>query len=91
MDKWHGRQVAAARALAGLTITELAAAASVTDRTIRRIEAAETIMIAERLTHGAFSLATWEKVVTALVDNGVELVPPSGTRGPGVRWVRSLV
>ncbi|MBS0251230.1 MAG: helix-turn-helix transcriptional regulator [Proteobacteria bacterium] len=89
MSTWHGRQVTAARALAGLTITELASEAGVTERTIRRIEAAETITIAERLTYGAFSLATWEKVVTALFDNGVELFPPTGTRGPGVRWVRN--
>ena len=88
MDTWHGRQITAARALSGLTITELAFEAGVTERTIRRIEAAETIAIAERLTHGAFSLATWEKVVTALLDHGVELIPPSGTRGGGARWVR---
>lgn len=88
MSIWHGRQVAAARALAGLTITELASEAGVTERTIRRIEAAETIMIAERLTHGAFSLSTWEKVVSALLDHSVELIPPSDTRGAGARWVR---
>lgn len=87
MSTWSGRQITAARALAGLTITELAAEAGVTERTIRRIEAAETITIAERLTHGAFSLTTWEKVVSALFDHGVELIPPSGAHGGGVRWV----
>ncbi|WP_366935740.1 helix-turn-helix transcriptional regulator [Hyphomicrobium sp.] len=55
MDKWHGRQITAARALAGLTITELATAAGVTERTIGRIESAGTITISERLTHGANS------------------------------------
>lgn len=88
MGTWHGRQVAAARALAGLTITELASEAGVTERTIRRIEAAETITLAERLTQGAFSLSTWEKVVSALLDHGVELMPPSGARGGGARWMR---
>lgn len=73
--------------MAGLTIAELAAAAGVTERTIRRIEAAETITIAERLTHGAISLATWEKVVSALLDHRVELIPPRGESGAGVRWV----
>jgi transcriptional regulator with XRE-family HTH domain len=90
MDKWHGRQIAAARALAGLTITELAEAANVTERTIRRIEAAETLTLAERRTHGAISLATWEKVLVALLDHGVELMPASATRGAGVRWAQNL-
>lgn len=88
MDQWRGRQITAARALAGLTITDLAAVARVTERTIRRIEAAETVMIAERLTHGAISRATWEKVVSALLDQGVELMAPTGIRGGGVRWSR---
>jgi transcriptional regulator with XRE-family HTH domain len=87
METWHGRQITAARALAGLTIIDLAKAAGVTERTIRRIEAAETIAIADRLTHGAFSLFTWEKVVSTLFAHGVELIPASGTRGPGVRWL----
>lgn len=90
MSTWHGRQIAAARALAGLTITELAGQAGVTERTIRRIEAAATITTAERLTHGAFSNSTWEKVVSALLDHGIELVPSSGTHGGGVRWLRRI-
>lgn len=86
MDAWHGRQITAARALAGLTITELAAAARVTERTIRRIEAAEVITIAERLTHGAISQETWKKVVSALHDHNVELTGATASRGAGVRW-----
>jgi transcriptional regulator with XRE-family HTH domain len=87
MDKWHGRQITAARALAGLTIAELAEAAGVTERTVRRIESAETITIAERLTHGAISLPTWEKIIDAIQEHGVELVTAAGAHGAGVRWI----
>ncbi|MGO4683365.1 helix-turn-helix transcriptional regulator [Hyphomicrobium sp. 2TAF46] len=88
MNAWHGKQITAARALAGLTIIELANAAGVTERTIRRIEAAETITVSERMTHGAISLTTWEKVVGGLLDHGVELLHAAGSHGGGVRWVR---
>jgi len=87
MDNWHGRQITAARALAGLTIRELADAAGVTERTVRRIESAETITVAERLTHGAISLTTWEKIVAAIQEQGVELVAAAHKHGAGVRWL----
>lgn len=89
MEKWHGRQITAARALAGLTIIDLAKAAKVTDRTIRRIEAVDVVKISDQLTHGAISRDTWNKVIDALNGHGVELVAPQRGAGAGVRWSRS--
>ena len=83
---WDGKVVTAGRALAGLTILELAVASRVDERTIRRIEANREITIAPKLRHGHVSRDIWDKIVDALDAAGVELVPPDQDHGAGVRW-----
>jgi hypothetical protein len=65
-----GRQLAAARALAGLGIRELAAAASVTVRTLHRLEIGGVIQVAQKKRHGCV-----QQIVAALAVAGVELLP----------------
>jgi predicted transcriptional regulator len=86
MPVFDGRQLTAARALADLTIQELAHVAGVTKRTIQRLEASDEIHVAVRLRHGHVSADVWCKIVDALVEHGVELVLEDEDRGAGVRW-----
>ena len=86
---WDGRVITAARGLAGLTILELAAAADVTERTIRRIEANREIVVAPKLRHGHVSRDIWDRIVDALNAAGVELTPPGDDHGAGARYHRS--
>ena len=58
-----GQQIAAARALAGLTVRELAAAAATTTRTISRLELGGAILVAARKRHGHVELALWQRIV----------------------------
>jgi DNA-binding XRE family transcriptional regulator len=88
MRTYDGRQLTAARALAELTVVELAAAAGVTPRTINRLETGGVIHVAEKRRHGHVSRAVWDRIVSALGEHGVELVPEGGDRGAGVRWAR---
>jgi hypothetical protein len=87
MDAFDGRQITAARALAGLTIVELADSAGVTPRTVHRLETSGTLSIAERKRHGFVSREVWERIVDVLARNGVELTPETMRAGSGVRWV----
>jgi len=82
---WEGRLIAAGRALAGLTLRELAAEAGVTYRTVNRIETGGIIQVAPEHRHGAVARDTWDKIVDALERHGVELFPASGAHGAGVR------
>jgi len=84
----HGRQIAAARALANVSARDLAAASGVTARTVGRLEDDGTIVISPRLRHGHVSRATFDKIKDALARYGVELLPESADHGGGVRWIR---
>jgi DNA-binding XRE family transcriptional regulator len=90
-ETWDGRLIAAARALAGLTVEQLAAAAEVGEKTIRRIEHRKEdgtwdVSVAPKLRHGHVSRETWERIVAALERHGVELHPAKDGQGAGVRW-----
>lgn len=69
-------QIRAARALLNISQMELATAASVHVATVRRLEAAAV------LRGNVESLA---KIEVALVNLGVEFLPPEPGKGPGVR------
>ncbi|MFZ1101287.1 MAG: helix-turn-helix transcriptional regulator [Hyphomicrobiaceae bacterium] len=86
MRTFDGRQLTAARALAELTVAELAAEAGVTPRTIHRLEIGGVIHVSDKRRHGHVSRDVWDKIVGALEKHGVELVPESGDRGAGVHW-----
>jgi hypothetical protein len=81
-----GRQLAAARALAGLGIRELAAAASVTVRTLHRLETGGVIQVAQKKRHGCVQRDLWVQIVAALASAGVELLPQGASFGAGVRY-----
>jgi hypothetical protein len=81
-----GKQLAAARALAGLGIRELAAAAGTTPRTLHRLEKGGTIHVSEKKRHGHVQRAVWERITGALEGAGVELLPQGAKFGAGVRW-----
>jgi hypothetical protein len=89
MRTYDGRQQTAARALAELTVAELAAAAGVTPRTIHRLEIGGVIHVADKRRHGHVSRDVWDSIVEALDKQGVELVPETGDRGAGARWTLS--
>jgi transcriptional regulator with XRE-family HTH domain len=86
MLTFDGRQLTAARALADLTIAELAEAAGVTPRTVHRLEIGGELHIAKKLRHGHVSGDVWTKIVAALKHHGVELLPEADEHGAGVRW-----
>jgi hypothetical protein len=88
MSVFDGRQLTAARALACLTVIELARAAGVAARTIHRLEIGGALPIADKVRHGHVSRDVWDKIVGALALHGVELVPESVDRGAGVRWAQ---
>jgi hypothetical protein len=87
MCTFDGRQLTAARALAELTVHELAEAAGVTARTINRIEVGGVVHVAPKKRHGHVSQEVFEKIVAALVHLGVELVPEGERHGAGARWL----
>jgi transcriptional regulator with XRE-family HTH domain len=84
---FDGRQLTAARALADLTITELAEAAGVSKRTVHRLEIGGEQHIAKKLRHGHVSGEVWVKIVATLRPHGVELLPETDGHGTGVRWI----
>ena len=84
MDFLDGRQLTAARALAGLTVIELAQDAGVAARTIHRLEIGGVIQIAEKKRHGHVSRDVMGKIVEALARQGVELLSEGGGYGSGV-------
>lgn len=88
MHVFHGRQIAAARALANVSIRDLAAAAGVTARTVGRLEEDGVIVISPRLRHGHVTRATFDKIKDALARLGVELTPEGNSCGGGARWIR---
>lgn len=81
-----GKQLAAARALAGLGIRELAAAADIAPRTLHRLEMSGVIHVSEKKRHGHVQRAVWDRLMAALAQVGVELLAEAASRGAGVRW-----
>lgn len=81
-----GRQIAAARALVNVSVKELAADAAVTERTVGRLEVDAAIHISPKRRHGHVAADTFGKIVVALRQRGVELLPESDDHGAGVRW-----
>lgn len=88
-ELWDGRLITAARALAGLTIEELAAAAGVTKRTISRLEVGGVLHVSEKKRHGHVSQEVWSKITEALARYDVVLLDEGGNHGSGVRWMRA--
>ena len=87
MNVFEGRQLSAARGLAGLTVIQLATEAAVTPRTIHRLEVAKgAIHVSEKKRHGHLSRAIWTKIRDALARHHVELVPEGDNFGAGARW-----
>jgi transcriptional regulator with XRE-family HTH domain len=78
--------VSPSRALADLTIIELAEAAGVTKGTVHRLEIGGEQHIAQKLRHGHVSGEVWAKIVAALKRHGVKLLPETDDHGAGVRW-----
>lgn len=85
---FDGRQLTAARALAGLTVIELAVAAGVTKRTVHRLETGGEVHVSAKKRHGHVSAELWGRIEKALRVHGVELLPEAEGRGSGVRWVK---
>ena len=88
MDVFDGRQLTAARALAELTVIDLAEAASVTAKTINRLEVGGVVHVAPKKRHGHVSQDVWGKIIDALARHGVELLPEESGHGAGVRWMQ---
>lgn len=80
MDKPHGRQLAAARTLAGLSQSALAEAARISVPTLKRMEASEGAAVGMANNVSA--------VVAALEAAGVIFIEENG-QGPGVRLRKS--
>ncbi len=80
---WHGRQIVAARALAGLSVKALAGAAGISPHAVRKLEASPAID-----PHASDTAPAWGKVTGALAAHGVELSASGSFVGLGVRWVR---
>lgn len=85
---FDGRQITAARALTGLTVAELAARAEVTVRTVHRLEIGGLASVSPGKRHGHVSSDVWDRIVEAILEAGVELLPENGAHGSGVRWAR---
>jgi Helix-turn-helix len=86
-DTQDGKQLSAARELAGLTILELAAAASIAPRTLNRLENGGVIHVSEKKRRGHVQRAVWQRIIAVLAAAGVELLPEGVSFGAGVRWV----
>jgi len=67
---------------------ELAEHAQTTRRVISDLETRGAIQIAETRRRGHVTRELWDRIVTALRDAGVELLPEGRDHGSGVRWAR---
>ena len=85
---FHGRQIAAARALANMSIEDLKKAAGVTKRTVHRIETSGEVRVSVGRRHGYVSKDIWDRLIRALRDAGVELISEGDAHGAGARWTR---
>jgi transcriptional regulator with XRE-family HTH domain len=89
IETWDGRQLTAARALAGLTVRELAERAKTTKRMISDLESGGIVRVSPERRHGHVSAELWSRIVTALQEAGVELLGEKSGRGAGARWIHS--
>jgi transcriptional regulator with XRE-family HTH domain len=80
-DVIQGSQIRAARGILGISQAELSKMTSVSERTIKRLEAATQM-------RGA--VATLWKIQTALEQAGVEFIGADETKGPGVRLKQNI-
>ena len=87
---YHGRQLAAARALAGIGVRELAEAAGTTTRTVSALENGGAVHLSPRKRHGHTSAELWQRIVDALSRHGVELLAGDDEHGGGVRWIKPV-
>jgi predicted transcriptional regulator len=81
MDNPTGRQLAAARTLVGLTQADVAARASISVPTLKRMEASDGIVVGMANNVNA--------VIRALEAAGAEFIPENGG-GAGVRLRKAL-
>lgn len=88
IETWDGRQVTAARALAGLTVRELADRASTTKRVISDLESGGLVKVSPERRHGHVSAELWSRIVNALREAGVEMTIERGGLGSGARWIQ---
>lgn len=88
LPTFDGRQITAARALAGMTVADLAEKADVTPRTVHRIDIGGPFRVSPSKRHGHVSADVWSRIVTALQEAGVELTTERGGHGAGARWIR---
>jgi transcriptional regulator with XRE-family HTH domain len=87
IETWDGRQLTAARALAGLTVRELADRASTTKRVISDLESGGLVKVSPERRHGHVSAELWSRIVFALQEAGVDLLSEGGGHGAGARWI----
>jgi transcriptional regulator with XRE-family HTH domain len=88
LDIYDGRAVSAARALAGLSISDLAAEAETSTTTLSRLEISGPVHVAARKCHGHVARELWERIERALIRHGVELLLEGERHGAGARWIR---
>jgi hypothetical protein len=89
VEIWDGRLIAAARALAGMTVRDLAEAAETTKRVVSDLEQRPQILISPTRRHGYVSRDLWSRITGALGTAGVELCPEKSGGGAGVRWAQA--
>jgi hypothetical protein len=77
--------------VAGLTVADLAKAADTTTRTISRLEVGGPIYVAAKKRHGHVEVTLWNRIVEALAEHGVELLPEENRHGSGVCWINPRV
>lgn len=88
IETWDGRQITAARALAGLTVRELADRACTTKRVISDLESSGPVRVSPERRHGHVSAELWARIINALQEAGVELLSERGGHGSGARWTQ---
>lgn len=88
LPTFDGRQLTAARALAEMTVADLAEKAEVTPRTVHRIEIGGPFSVSPSRRHGYVSADVWDRIVAALRNAGVELLSEDGAHGSGARWMK---
>jgi hypothetical protein len=76
-------QLAAARALAGFGIQELATFADIVLRALHRLGTGGVICVSEKKRHGHMQRAVWDRIMAALATAGVELLAEGGSFGTG--------
>ena len=85
-ETWDGRQLTAGRALASLTVRQLAEKAQTTKRVVSELESRGPVLVSPSRRHGHVSLDVWRRILAVLQDAGVELLPESDDCGAGARW-----